>query len=186
MADLNAGCLRFFDIGHGAHGYDASTHLFSNNVDNNGLYYIDLIARRHHMRWGELAEDTRPKDFGRLGIVLLFGGALPCFKMVWVYSTPYRNGCYHSNALLVLRAKGQDSFGIPLLQACMKCGGRRRNSMETEWDHRGNGELEYEVGPTSLSCGLRPFNPLQFTEGRPAPAHLLSRRLYWGDGGVPF
>ena len=33
-----------------------------NNVDDNGVTYIDLIAHRHHMRWCMLVDDTRPED----------------------------------------------------------------------------------------------------------------------------
>ena len=62
IADLKAGCVRIFDIGRGSSGYDVSVHLFPNNGDDDGKCYIDLIAHRHHMRWGKLVDDSRPKD----------------------------------------------------------------------------------------------------------------------------
>merc|ERR1712112_558268 len=62
LTDRGIGCLRIFDVGRGTNGYDVSVHLFSNTSDDNGTVYIDLIAHRHHMRWGKLVDDTRPKD----------------------------------------------------------------------------------------------------------------------------
>ena len=61
LLGLRDGCIRIFDIGRGTNGYDASVRLYSNRVDDNGAAYIDLIAHRHHMRWGKLVDDTRPK-----------------------------------------------------------------------------------------------------------------------------
>ena len=54
LSDLKSGRIRIFDIGRGNNGYDVSVHLFANNGGDDGLFYIDLIAHRHHMRWGEI------------------------------------------------------------------------------------------------------------------------------------
>ena len=64
FAELPAGRLMIFDVGRGTTGYDASVHLFYNSGEVNGNYYIDMIAHRHHMRWGKLIEDLRPMDVG--------------------------------------------------------------------------------------------------------------------------
>lgn len=61
LTGRGTGCLGIFDFGRGTNGYDVSVRLFSNSSDDNGSVYIDLIAHRHHMRWGKLVDDTRPK-----------------------------------------------------------------------------------------------------------------------------
>lgn len=53
---LKNGCIRIFDIDLGPNGYEVSFHLFSSEGCDNGIIYIDLIAHRHHMRWGGTSE----------------------------------------------------------------------------------------------------------------------------------
>ena len=48
----SSGRMRIFDVGRGTNGYEVSVHLPPNNFDDNGVMYIDLIAQRHHIRWG--------------------------------------------------------------------------------------------------------------------------------------
>ena len=64
LSYLNKYCLRIFDIGRGDNGYavSMSAHLFPNKIDDGGVTYIDLMSHRHHMSWGKLVDDTRPKD----------------------------------------------------------------------------------------------------------------------------
>ena len=62
MSDLHTGYLQIFDVGRCTDGFDLAVHLFSNNVEDNGVNYIDFIAHSHHMSWGKLVDDSRSKD----------------------------------------------------------------------------------------------------------------------------
>ena len=53
------GRLVILDVFGGVGGYDVSVHLFSNSGEDNGAYYIDMIAHRNHTRWGKLIEVIR-------------------------------------------------------------------------------------------------------------------------------
>ena len=51
LIDRCIGCLRIFDVGRGADGYDVSVHLFSNSID-------DIMLSKRGFRWIKMAQMT--------------------------------------------------------------------------------------------------------------------------------
>ena len=151
LTDRGIGCLRIFDVGRGTNGYDVSVHLFPNSIGDNGSVYIDLIAHRHHMRWGKLVEDTRPEDL--IDWERPFSSLVQNPVISWAIfaQNPTETDVIVPTACVYCKEKIKIPVEIPLLQAESKCGGRRRNSIGTEGDTWRVSSANIMVVPPSLS-----------------------------------
>ena len=132
LNELKSGCIRIFDIGRGTNGYDVSVHLFSNSGDDNGLFYIDLVAHRHHMRWGKLVDDSRGKDItdwkGMFTSVVYY----PVKGWSEFGEGRSSHEIISPAPCLYCKKKVEIPVEVPLLQDPHHCGGKRRNSVATE------------------------------------------------------
>ena len=178
LTDRNIGCLRIFDVGRGTNGYDVSVHLPPNVSGDNGSAYIDLVARRHHMRWGKLVDDTRPK--GLVGWETASSSVVHSPVLSWseFIHHPTETDLIAPVPCIYCMRKVKIPVEVPLLQAESKCGGKRRNYIETEENARRVNSADIVVEPASLSWIPAPNSPLIDTpeQRRPPPyiAHPLS------------
>ena len=156
----NIGRLRIFDVGRGTNGYDVSVHLFSNVSGDNGSTYIDLIAHLHHMRWGKLDDDNRPN--GLVGWKTAFPSVAHYPVLSWsgFIQNPTGADLIVPTPCIYCKRKVEIPFEVSLLQAESKCGGRRRNSIETEGTTWRVNSADIVVEPASHSWVPIPNSPL--------------------------
>ena len=160
LSELKSGCIRIFDIGRGTNGYDVSVHLFSNQGDDNGLSYIDLIAHRHHMRWGKLVDDSRGKDTTEWEN--MFTTVVHYPVRGW---SEFSEGTTSPEVIspapcLYCKKKVKIPVEVPLLQDPHHCGGKRRHSVATEGVEWRTGEVVSDPIPTVSSWIPQPCTPL--------------------------
>ena len=160
LTELKSGRIRIFDIGRGTNGYDVSVHLFSNNGDDNGLFYIDLIAHRHHMRWGKLVDDSRGKDTANWESMFATVVHYPVkgWSEFGEGTTPYE--VISPAHCLYCKKKVKIPVEVPLLQNPHNCGGKRRHSVATEGVDWRSGEAVGGPIPNSSSWVPQPCTPL--------------------------
>ena len=133
LTDLEDDCVRIFDICRGSDGYDVSVHLFPNCGDDNGLSYIDPIAHRHHMRWGELVNDIRWKDLADWEDHFSSLVHYPVKSWSEFGESSTDSGILAPSACLYCKSKVKIPAEVPLLHHHHQCGGgKHRNSMGTE------------------------------------------------------
>ena len=168
LVDLKGGFRRIFDIGRGTTGYDVSVHLSPNNFSGSGLAYIDLIAHRHHMRWGKLVEGTMPKYLRDWKLAFSSAVHYPVLSSAAFVQHPTETDVIVPTPGIYCKRKVKIPDGVPLLQVGSKCGGRR-NSVATEGTSWRTNTIEYDVEQPSLSWIPRPKTPILFEEDKPAP-----------------
>ena len=160
LNELKTGCIRIFDIVRGPIGYEVSVHLFSNEGCDDGISYIDLIAHRHHMRWGKLVNDIRGKDVTDWKEHFSSAAHYPIRRWVEFGETRTESGITIPGACLYCKKKVKIPAEVPWLQAPHHCGGRRRNSMGAEGNHWLVDSSAVTPIPTSLSWTPCPDSPL--------------------------
>ena len=160
IADLKTGRTRIFGIGRGSNGYEVSAHLFPNGGGDDGVCYIDLIAQRHHMRWGKLVNDSRWKEVSDWREHFSSVVHYPVKSWSEFGETTTDAGVMVPAACLYCKKKVEIPAEAPLLQESHHCDGKRRNSMGTEGNQWRISDVGVGPIPNALSWTPGPDTPL--------------------------